>query len=52
MAKKAKRKSKSKNLNDKNPISLGDDGPFVDFKIPQENLQDDIKISIEIELLD
>ncbi len=52
MAKKAKRKSKSKNLDDKNPISLGDDGPFVDFKIAEENLQEDIKISIEIELLD
>jgi hypothetical protein len=52
MAKKAKRKSKSKNLDDKNPISLGEDGPFVDFKIPEENLQDDIKISVEIELLD
>jgi len=52
MAKKTKRKIKSKNLDDKNPISLGEDGPFVDFKIPEENLQDDIKISIEIELLD
>lgn len=52
MAKKAKRKSKNKNLEDKNPISLGDDGPFVDFKIPGENFQDDIKISIDIELLD
>ena len=52
MAKKAKRKSKSKNLGGKNPISLGEDGPFVDFKIPEENLQDDIKITIDIELLD
>ena len=52
MAKKTKNKSKSKNLDDKNPISLGDDGPFVDFKIPEENLQDDIKITIEVELLD
>jgi len=52
MAKKTKRKSKNKNLDDKNPISLGEDGPFVDFKIPEENLQDDIRISIEIELLD
>lgn len=56
MAKKKKTKSKSKikskSLDDKNPISLGEDGPFVDFKIPEENLQDEIKITIEIELLD
>ena len=52
MAKKAKSKSKSKDLTDTNPISLGEDGPFLDFKIPEENLQDDIIISIEIELLD
>ncbi|HKO76298.1 MAG TPA: hypothetical protein VJU52_03725 [Flavobacterium sp.] len=46
------KKAKTKNLADNNPISLGEDGPFFDFKIPEENLQDDIKISIEIELLD
>jgi hypothetical protein len=56
MAKKAKSKGKSKTKSkapdDKNPISLGEDGPFVDFKIPEENSEDDIKTTIEIGLLD
>ena len=46
------KKAESKSVGNKNPISLGKDGPFIDFKIPEEKLQDDIKISIEIELLD
>ncbi len=35
-----------------NPISIHTDGPFVNFKIPEENLGDDILVSISIELLD
>jgi len=35
-----------------NPISLGTSGPFIDFKIPDENLQDEISITIENTLLD
>jgi hypothetical protein len=35
-----------------NPISLKSDGTFVDFKIPIEELQNDIQVSINVELLD
>lgn len=35
-----------------NPIYLHSDGPFVDFKIPEEHRTDNISISINIELLD
>jgi hypothetical protein len=35
-----------------NPISLKTDGPFIDFNIPPQHLQDDIRMSIQIELLD
>lgn len=35
-----------------NPISIGQDGEFINFEIPQENLQDDINVSVTIELLD
>jgi len=39
-------------MSNQNPISLKNDGPFVDFKIPEEHLQDDINVSIGIKLLD
>ena len=35
-----------------NPIYLGVDGPFVVFKIPQENLLDEITVTIKIEIFE
>lgn len=35
-----------------NPISIGTDGEFIPFNIPEEHINDMIKTSIEIELLD